>query len=585
MATNTRPIQSRDYLPEVFRADEEKGVSFLSRFLNAFEVLFEALEDEIEGTPGGALKLTVQSISGTKVTVAPFNTGAVGFPSGTSVTLQSALAANWLLDEGQGQLGGDVSNHGLTGQLGAPPNDPQWISGKLGTAALRFDGDDFVEVARSALLEPRTITAEAWVRSSDPGFLAYILSKGAKECVAASYGLYTGSSGGLFFYVFDGASFVLSPDGGTAVWDGNWHHVAGTFDGHTVRLYVDGTEVGSDTPTTLAIRYGLPAHNRFYIGAYRGTCDLMFVGDISEVKVWTRALTPSEVAQRVKGRELVVSNEAGRTTLAQAISAGKTGLTQIEVQDAFFATTLHIDDILQVHPGGIPDLFNSDTTPPPQFPRPLPQPDFDYLNYLAGWIALPLRVEKSESSEHFNRAFFKAAIPLYPQRGTLPGMEALLRAWLKGDLLETNPPLLILTDLARVYNDVDAIFQLAPEGTEDRRPNVIYAQLGVNTVLGEGPPFFFIADLITNPTVREVRNPVGLDVFQRAARFLLDAEKPAHTYYQLRLRAYTMQLAPEGNEDRQPDEVYAQLEDPHPSDPLTGTTLLWDAPWVFDSDC
>jgi hypothetical protein len=245
MATNTRPIQSRDYLPEVFRTDEEKGASFLSRFLNAFEVLFEGLEDEIEGTPGGAFELTVQFASDTTITVAPFNTGAVGSSSGTSVTLQSALAANWLLDEGQGHLARDASNHGLTGQLGAPPNDPQWISGKLGTAALRFGGDDFVEVASSALLESPTISAEAWVRSSEPGFLAYILSKGAKECVAASYGLYTGSSGGLFFYIFDGASFILSPDGGRAVWDGNWHHVAGTFDGHTVRLYVDGTEVGS----------------------------------------------------------------------------------------------------------------------------------------------------------------------------------------------------------------------------------------------------------------------------------------------------------------------------------------------------
>jgi hypothetical protein len=198
-------------------------------------------------------------------------------------------------------------------------------------------------------------------------------------------------------------------------------------------------------------------------------------------------------------------------------------------------------------------------------------------------------VEKSESSERFNRVFFKAAIALYPRRSTLPGMDTLLRAWLKGDLLETDPPLLILTDLTRVYNEVDTIFQLAPERDADRQPNEIYVQLGLTTVLGEGPPFFFIADLITDPMVPELHNPVGLDVFQRAARFLLDAERPAHTYYRLRVRAYTMQLAPERNEDRQPDEVYAQLEDPHPSDPLraplTGTTLLWDEPWAFDSDC
>ena len=35
--------------------------------------------------------------------------------------------------------------------------------------------------------------------------------------------------------------------------DGNWHAVAGTFDGQTVRLYVDGTEVGHGSPAPGAI--------------------------------------------------------------------------------------------------------------------------------------------------------------------------------------------------------------------------------------------------------------------------------------------------------------------------------------------
>jgi hypothetical protein len=148
---------------------------------------------------------------------------------------------------------------------------------------------------------------------------------------------------------------------------------------------------------------------------------------------------------------------------------------------------------------------------------------------------------------------------------------------LKGDLLETgtDPPLLIVTDLTRTYNDVETIFQLAPEGASGGAPDEIYAQLGVNTVLGEGPPFFFIVDLITNPALRELRHPAGLDVFQRVARLLLDAEKPAYTYYQLRVRAHTMQLAPLRVEEEVKGEVYAQVGE---------TTLLWDEPWVFDSE-
>src|SRR5437899_2626932 len=94
MSRNTRPIQFRDYLPEVFRADEVEGVSFLSKFLQSFEALFEELEAAIEGS---TLELTVQAGSGTTVTVAPFNTGLVEFPIYTPVTvpdkaLRSTLA-------------------------------------------------------------------------------------------------------------------------------------------------------------------------------------------------------------------------------------------------------------------------------------------------------------------------------------------------------------------------------------------------------------------------------------------------------------------------------------------------------------
>ena len=86
MANDTRPVRFRDHLPGVFRADEVDGVSFLGKFLQAFEALFEALEAAIEGTPGGTLELAVRAASGTTVTVAPFNTGPVGFPVGTPVT-------------------------------------------------------------------------------------------------------------------------------------------------------------------------------------------------------------------------------------------------------------------------------------------------------------------------------------------------------------------------------------------------------------------------------------------------------------------------------------------------------------------
>ena len=123
-----------------------------------------------------------------------------------------------------------------------------WHLDKEFGTALDFDSNDYVAVPDSTILEPANITVEAWVKRLGPlGTYKYILNKQYGPGWA-SYGLYTGSTGGLMFYIGTGSWYHLSPDAGASVWDGNWHHIAGTFDGSYVRLYVDGNEVGSSTP-------------------------------------------------------------------------------------------------------------------------------------------------------------------------------------------------------------------------------------------------------------------------------------------------------------------------------------------------
>jgi hypothetical protein len=208
----------------------------------------------------------------------------------------------WPIDEGAGQTVGDLSgkrNHGVLGATSAPDaGDPAWIalpgSRFYKRSALRFGGDDYVTVADSPALEPASISVGAVVRASgSPGAFRYIVSKGALQCVTASYGLYTGADGGLIFYVSNGLDYVLSADAGAQLWDGAWHVVLGTFDGGRVRLFVDGREVGAGTPTNISLAYGLSAIDAFYIGDYRGPCasPLGFVGDIDAVAVANRAIT------------------------------------------------------------------------------------------------------------------------------------------------------------------------------------------------------------------------------------------------------------------------------------------------------
>jgi len=221
---------------------------------------------------------------------------------------EAAPVALWHLDEGSGQLAVDASGNRNDGVLGTTAasevEDPAWIPGRIGQA-LRFVGErnQFVTVHPGPVLRPQRLTVQAFVRrSGSPGRWRYVVSMGGVACDRSSYGLYSGADGGLSFYVSDDTRYVLSPAVAQAdVWDGAWHLVSGTYDGTRVSLYLDGSRVGTGTPTSLRVSYSLPVQD-LLIGSYHAGCDLPFTGDIDEVGVWGAALTPAQI--REEGRDL-----------------------------------------------------------------------------------------------------------------------------------------------------------------------------------------------------------------------------------------------------------------------------------------
>lgn len=200
------------------------------------------------------------------------------------------ILAKWTLDEGVGQVAADSSGHANTGVLGAATDpdvaDPGWIPGHAGGGALVFDGTNYVTIANTGLLAPPRIAVDAWVRrSGSPGRWRYVLSNGSLQCNRSAYGLYSGWSGGMGFYVSGTTEYVISPEVSPAiVWDGGWHHIIGSYDGDRVRLWIDGSQVGAGTPATGPIVYS--GSGGIYIGTYRGSCDLGFSGAIDDVAVW-----------------------------------------------------------------------------------------------------------------------------------------------------------------------------------------------------------------------------------------------------------------------------------------------------------
>ena len=77
-----------------------------------------------------------------------------------------------------------------------------------------------------------------------------------------------------------------------------WHHVAGTYDGKTMRLYLDGKLEGESREQSGDILY--PPKGRYVMGGYADDNEItMMEGAMFEVKVYGRVLAETEIADVV----------------------------------------------------------------------------------------------------------------------------------------------------------------------------------------------------------------------------------------------------------------------------------------------
>jgi outer membrane protein assembly factor BamB/SAM-dependent methyltransferase len=168
--------------------------------------------------------------------------------------------------------------------------------------ALLLDGSTTsVEVKQidAAQLPQEHVSAEAWVCLNRGtrwgGIVGYIQDNGTYE------------KGWLLGYSDSHFNFSVSTDSKLPYLSGNtkflpetWYHVAGTYDGAQVKIYVNG-QLENSTPLSGPIAY--PPEATFQIGAYRDK-DEFYRGDglVHEVCVYDRALSEAEVLARYQAK-------------------------------------------------------------------------------------------------------------------------------------------------------------------------------------------------------------------------------------------------------------------------------------------
>ena len=160
------------------------------------------------------------------------------------------LVGWWKFDEGSGNTATDSSGNGFD----IPLVDNLWADGVFG-GAVHFPGQGQGQLG-GFVYGDNAITVCTWVWHEEfvTGQVERYVTAEPEIAVIRKE-----TDGRLHFYINAGGSLqhLRVSD---VLTEGQWHHVAGTWDGQTQRLYLDGVEIANQTPggalgTTSGVRF------------------------------------------------------------------------------------------------------------------------------------------------------------------------------------------------------------------------------------------------------------------------------------------------------------------------------------------
>ncbi len=214
----------------------------------------------------------------------------LGFGAGPAVAGGPNMVLELPFDEGTSIDAYDWSGTGNNGRLS--PGVRWTQAGRFGGAA-SFDGDDRVTVPDSPSLDLQAgFTLMAWVRPRQLNrFQTVIMKDNATQSIP--YGIYATRDA-----TAPATSAPSVRGGGSGAATGSaaaarnaWTHLAGTFDGTTYRLYVNGALVSSAAgPPPAITQQNLGIGNNAMWPTGEG-----FDGLIDEVKAWSVPLSAAEI--------------------------------------------------------------------------------------------------------------------------------------------------------------------------------------------------------------------------------------------------------------------------------------------------
>lgn len=110
------------------------------------------------------------------------------------------------------------------------------------------------------------------------------------------------NNGALFFFYYGDIYFNINNgvqiNANANYADGTWHYIVGTWDGSTANLYIDGSNVATGSYSG-----SITASSTLWLGSTSegNITNQRYLGQLDEIGIWSRALSPSEVTALYNG--------------------------------------------------------------------------------------------------------------------------------------------------------------------------------------------------------------------------------------------------------------------------------------------
>lgn len=218
------------------------------------------------------------------------------------------LVGYWSMNDGAGTKAGDSSGNGNTGTI----TGATWVNGKRGKA-LNFDGNgDYVSFSAISTAK----TQEGWFY-----FTQLATVKGNNNTLFSN--LYQHSANNFLYFTLGADYFNWVPLVNT------WYHLVLTYtdrtDSSTAKLYVNGVSYN--------ITQQPASHNIDSINGISGGGTGAFSGLIDDVRIYNRALSPTEVSALYRQGEATINSSQNNK-----LTSGLVGLWSFNGKDISGAT-------------------------------------------------------------------------------------------------------------------------------------------------------------------------------------------------------------------------------------------------------